>query len=234
MKTSRTAAGPFLERPYFSDREVEAICEEALRATGLFPTSPGPIRIERFLEKRFNVVPEYEDLSSGVLGYTVFGKNGVQAIYVNRSLAEEDTKASERRVRTTMAHEGGHGLLHAHLFALEASVGSLFENSADISPTRILCRDQPSTAGRSERYDGRWWEVQANKAMASLLLPERLVVECLESFLEARGSLGGRTLPDSKREPAARQIADSFDVNPIVARLRLARVCPLDGGQMAL
>jgi len=223
-----------LERPYFKDRQVEDICEEALRSTGHLPADPGPVRIERFLEKRFQVVPQYEALPNGVLGYTEFGKRGVQAIYVSRLLAEEDTKVADRRVRTTLAHEGGHGLLHAHLFAFEADHSSLFERDPDITPTRILCRDQPAAPASIGRYDGRWWEVQANRAMAALLLPERLLWKGLDPFLEEHGSLGVRALPNAKREAAIRELAETFDVNPVVVRLRLSRIAPPDSGQMAL
>ena len=234
MKTTRSGAGPFLERPYFRDREVEDICEEALRSTGHLPANPGPVRIERFLEKRFQVVPSYEELPAGVLGYTEFGKNGVQAIYVNRALAEEDTKVANRRVRTTLAHEGGHGLLHAHLFAFEVDHSSLFDRNADITQTRILCRDEPATTANTDRYDGRWWELQANRAMAALLLPEKLLWEGLDPFLEQRGTLGIRALPETKREDAIRALAETFDVNAVVVRLRLARITPPDSGQMSL
>jgi hypothetical protein len=42
----------------------------------------------------------------------------------------------ERRVRSTLAHEAGHGLLHAHLFVLAPQQG-LFQRSAAEDPLKV-------------------------------------------------------------------------------------------------
>src|SRR5204862_7617 len=110
MKTFKQKGGPFQERPYFELNDIERICADELQAVGLLPPEPGPIRIERFIEKRFGVSPIYDELSDGVLGYSEFGAKGVQAIVVSQALAEEVSPAASRRVSTTLAHEAGHGL----------------------------------------------------------------------------------------------------------------------------
>src|SRR5713226_7829376 len=71
---------------------------------------------------------DYDDLPQQILGYTQFGPRGVERIVVSRRLAEEDSDVARRRDRATLAHEAGHGLLHAHLFALETSPLLLFES----------------------------------------------------------------------------------------------------------
>src|SRR6185503_3785773 len=109
MRNYRSSTGPFQERPFFKSEEIESLCQAELKQFGLLPEHPAPIRIERFVEKRFGITPLYEELPSGVLGFTRFNENGVEAIVVSRSLAEEDTKSSERRISTTLAHEAGHG-----------------------------------------------------------------------------------------------------------------------------
>ena len=126
MKHLRSNAGPFAERPYYKDQEIEHICGDALRKVALFPSSPQAIRIDRFIEKYFSVVPAYEDLPEGVLGLTRFGQSGVQEVVVAKSLDEDTGTVAERRVRTTLAHEGGHGLLHTHLFVLATPSRNLF------------------------------------------------------------------------------------------------------------
>ncbi len=232
MKTLRATSGPFKERPHYELREIELICRDELDTVGLLPGDPCPIRIDRFIEKRFGVVPEYEDLSSGVLGYTRFGARGAERIVLSMALSEEGTAASERRVRTTLAHEAGHILLHGHLFMLGESPKSLFEEDADGDPTRILCRNEAVTGlqAKGQRlYDRRWWEYQANRAIGALLLPKPLVAKCLDGLLVHRGSLGLKALDESRREEAARILAETFNVNPVVARLRLGEVHP--GGQ---
>src|SRR5260370_19088482 len=112
MKMIRTKSGPVSERPHFKPSEIDRICVDELRKAGLYPTSPEPIRIDRFVEKRFGVVPQYEELPEGILGFTQFGKNGVDAIVISAALDLQGGKVAERRIRTTMAHEAGHGLLH--------------------------------------------------------------------------------------------------------------------------
>lgn len=235
MKTFRSAAGPFREQPYFTEEEIERVCSDALHEQGLFPADPQPVRIERFIEKRFQVHPEPQDLPVGVLGYTLFGPKGVEGIYYSRELHEEGTRVSERRVATTLAHEGGHGLLHAYLFALEAERNlPLFGKDADVTARKILCRDGGKAAPRGQGYDGRWWEVQANKAMAALLLPRPLLVQCLAPFLVERGAFGRAVLDDSRREEAVRLAASTFEVNPVVVRHRLEPLYPLGDRQLTL
>ncbi len=235
MKTLRTATGPFSERPYFTQDEIEQLSLDELQAVGLYPDTPGPVRIERFIERRFRLSPIYEDLPSDILGYTRFGEGGVQAIVVSRALSEEGTRISERRLSTTLGHEAGHGLLHAHLFVLSAQSQPLF-NDEDVNPARILCRQQgvlePTT---HRRYDGRWWEYQANQCMAALLLPRPLVIECIRPFVKIEGMLERAVLPEAPREQAVRHVAEVFEVNPVVARIRIAELYP-EGSerQMAL
>jgi hypothetical protein len=97
--------------PYFTPSQIDNMCCDELHGVGPLPDSPEPIRIDRFIEKRFNVSPQYEDLRDGILGFTRFGKNGVKAVVISAALDAEGGKVAARRVRTTIAHEGGHGLL---------------------------------------------------------------------------------------------------------------------------
>ena len=70
--------------------------------------------------------------------------------------------------------------------------------------------------------------------MAALLLPRPLVEKCLKPFLVAAGELGTTTLDDGRREEATRTLAEVFEVNRIVARLRIAGLWGSDGRQLAL
>jgi hypothetical protein len=238
MKNLRASGGPFAERPYFKPAEIEEICREALCAVDLYPTEPSPVRIDRFAEKRFGVHPIYEDLPKNLLGYTEFGANGVQRIVIARALDDEGSRTAERRISTTLAHEGGHGLLHAHLFALGVNASSLFGEGRDVRGPKIMCRDETLTSSvgsAPNKYDGRWWEFQANQAIGGLLMPRALVERCLAELVEEKGSFGRRLLDASRREEAVRVLADVFDVNPRVAKIRLGEVYPeADGAQLTL
>jgi hypothetical protein len=233
MKNIRSRSGPFAERPHFQLREIEEICTTELRAAGLYPSAPQPIRIDRFIEKRFGIAPRYEPLPEGVLGFTRFRPKGVQEIVVASALDEDTGKVSERRLRTTLAHEGGHGLLHAHLFCLGEKPTSLFDDRE--KTPRILCREVLESPSLTPSYNGRWWEFQANRAIGGLLMPRPLVEQALQEFYVEAGKLGGRVLPTGKREPAVRALSATFDVNPAVARIRLDEMFPLkNDGQLLL
>ncbi|MCU1305974.1 MAG: hypothetical protein JWN45_669 [Acidobacteriaceae bacterium] len=233
MKIFRTKSGPFAERPHFEPSEIDRVCADELRKESLYPSSPEAIRIDRFVEKRFGVVPQYEDLPDGVLGFTKFTKKGVEAIVIAIALDSERGKVAERRVRTTLAHEAGHGLLHAYLFARDEKSLHLFDADSH-SDHKILCRDVQGDERKSRTYDGRWWEFQANRAMGGLLCPWTLVQDALKSFLVPSGSLGVVTLDEKRREEATRTLADIFDVNPIVAKIRITELYPAETGQLRL
>jgi hypothetical protein len=233
MKTFRTKSGPFTERPHFDPSEIDRICADELRKEGLYPSSPEAIRIDRFVEKRFGIVPQYEDLPDGILGFTKFTSKGVEAIVIAAALDAETGKVAERRVRTTLAHEAGHGLLHAYLFALDERPLNLFDADSH-SDQKILCRDVQGQERKSRAYDGRWWEFQANRAMGGLLCPWTLVQESLKPFLVPSGSLGVVALEEKRREEATHTLADIFDVNPIVAKIRIAELYPAETGQLRL
>lgn len=232
MRTFRARSGPFSERPHFDSAEIDRLCIEELRGHGLYPASPSPVRIDRFVEKRFGVCPTYEELPEGVLGYTKFSKTGVAGIVVSAVLDAGPGKVAERRVRTTLAHEAGHGLLHTQLFDLDEKPLRLFDSDS-YSDHQILCRDVQEEEPK-RAYDGRWWEFQANRAIGGLLCPQPLVREALKPFLIAIGSLGALALDNSRREEAARELADVFNVNPVVTRIRILELYPAETGQMHL
>lgn len=229
MKTFRMHAGPFLKKPFFKPEDFERICQNELEQHGLFPSEPAPIRIDRFVEKRFNIQPSYEDLPMGLLGFTLFGPKGVEEIVVSKALDEENTQVAERRLRTTLAHESGHGLLHAHLFAFGTRPDSLFGDALDSHAPKILCRSGGISGSETvliQKPPYRWWEYQANQAMGVLLLPKSLVQAALISILTPQGFLGTPILPANERQAAIRLLADTFDVNPVVAKLRLETLFP--------
>lgn len=218
MRTYRPKSGSkFAEQPFYIASDFESICVEALTSVELFPASPSPVRIDRFIEKRFQIRPTYALLPRGILGFTRFGPKGVEEIVISQAFDEEGSQVAERRLRTTLAHEGGHGLLHAHLFALGERPDSLFAGELAPDSPKILCRDEGSY---------RWWEYQANQAMGALLLPQSLVEKALEGTVEARGLLGVKVLPSTKRDEGIHLIADTFDVNPVVAKYRLDALYP--------
>ena len=235
MRIYRAKSGPFSEQPFYKIEEVENLCTGELSKVGLLPPTPSPVRIEQFIEKRFKISPVYEELPEGVLGLIEFGPNGVRRIAVSKSLSEDGSKSAERRINTTLAHEAGHGLLHAHLFVLGEKPASLFRGDLYPDESGILCRgeDIPGAQGqRKKKYE--WWEYQANLTIGPLLLPKSLVMVSLQPSLVKKGLLGIEGMDQGRREAAAKHLAEIFEVNPIVAKIRLDVLFPKSAGQMAL
>jgi hypothetical protein len=172
MRKVPTPSGPFPFQLYFEDLgEIDEICLEALKMQSLLPSKPAPIRIERFVEKQFKTPLIYEDLGPENLGCTIFNSSGaVEAILISRSLEEQNTIPARRRVRSTVAHEAGHGLLHGSLF-MEAASRDPLNGAVGKNQRLILCRSEDILVDSQRSYAGRWWEFQANQAIGSLLLP---------------------------------------------------------------
>lgn len=230
MKTVRAKSGPFAERPHFKVGEIERVCLDELRAAKLLPATPEPIRVDRFIERRFQVSPRYEQLPDGVLGFTKFGPSGVEDVVIAAQLDHDVSAPARRRLRSTLAHEAGHGLLHAYLFSLGTKPASLFGEKSE--KPEILCRDVQGE-GAATRYDGRWWEYQANRAIGGLLLPQPLFQKAIEPFMIEEGLLGAKAVRPGQEDEAARMLADIFDVNPMVVRIRINELLgPRDQAQL--
>lgn len=233
VKTIRTTSGPFQERPHFDPAEIDRMCIEELRKAGLYPAKPEAVRIDRFIEKRFGSAPDYEDLPPGVLGYTKFGRAGVERIVLSSELAENESDVARRRERATMAHEAGHGLLHAYLFAVETPASTLFGKD-NCTGSQILCREVMGDQAFS-RSKPSWSEYQANRAIGGFLLPRKHVMTALEPYLVSSGALDGVMLDPARKGEAERTLSAVFDVNPIVARIRIDDLLGAqNSGQMLL
>jgi Zn-dependent peptidase ImmA (M78 family) len=229
MKNLRAKTGPVKIKPFFKNGEIEDLCLNELKKVNLLPSEPSPIRIDRFIEKRFKITHDYQDMDEGILGYTKFSPKGVEEVHISRSLDEEGTDSANRRIRTTLAHEAGHGLLHAYLFTLGKSNKVLFDETQPDEP-KILCRDIIGTSV-PKKYNGQWWEYQANKAMVALLLPKILVQKLMNQFLGTTGFFGVEVLSVEKRLEAIKKISVTFDVNPVVAKFYLQEMYPLTDTQ---
>lgn len=230
MRERRSSTGTL--RPFFTEQDVENMCDDTLRTCGYYPAVPQRVNIDRFIEKRFGVSPQFEDMPDGVLGYSKFGPKGMVSMHISQVLGDDERVSAERRISTTLAHEAGHGLMHSHLFVLPEYDSTLFGHQQDVEGQKILCRDEQALPRRA--YDGRWWELQANMAIGPLLMPRQLLHEALRPFFVTRGTFASEELDPNRREEAARHAADVFEVNPAVARIRLERRYRPAGNQLTL
>jgi hypothetical protein len=230
MRSVRQSVGAGGQRPYYKDSEMDLMCLEALVETNLLPPSPAPIRVERFVEKRFKCDVEYATLPPGVLGFTEFSRKGVTRIVLANEL-DDGAVVSRRRERSTLAHEAGHGLFHGHLFALE-EFPSLFPREG--SAPAIMCRevaDASAPGGNAlARPKYSWHEFQANRAIGGLLLPAKLVRQVAAPHLVSDGLLGEKSLPQDARRALEDELMGVFDVNRPVAAIRLEQLYPTANG----
>ena len=236
MQRFKASSGPFEYQLRFSPDEIDNMCLEALEKAGCIPKAPEPIRIDRLIEKQFTPNISYEEIKPGVLGYTAFNSNGSIACVGVSSSLEDGRTASERRLRSTLAHEGGHCLLHPSLFMQDQGQGRLGDHgNVSLKDKRFLCRgndiDPSATRQQTRHYDGRWWEWQANRAIGGFLLPKHLVRMATDSFLTKALVTGIASLPATARAAAERNIATVFEVNPVVARIRLSEMFPDKTGE---
>jgi len=233
MKIRKDPASPYGIRIYMEKDEMDDIClNELHKSKRYLPKEPGPINIERFLEGYLEVKIEYQDLEEGYLGCTRFTRLGKpdKVIVSNRLL--ENYKSTERRLRSTLAHEAGHCLFHPPLFIRDDTQTSLFPEEQSKDPLRILCRDTDIEAGE-RGYNGRWWEFQANRAIGGLLLPIPLLEKALGNALAVSPVSGAKSLPGADFDRAVKAISEKFDVNPIVAKYRLSELYKTETGQVA-
>lgn len=231
-KIIRARTGPFVEQHYYEDAAFEDMAMAELSSVGLLPETPEPVRVDRFIEKRFGIAPEYKDLPPGVMGYTKFGPAEIEMVRISRVLAEDGSRSAERLINSTLAHESGHMIMHKGLFTLQVREGehSLLPRDINLEKGEIRCRSDIVKAGdgaeNAPRYDGRWWEYQANQMIGTLLMPRPLVYEAVDPLLASPGLMGMKVLENSRREDATRLLAEVFDVNPAAVRVRVGKLFP--------
>ena len=222
MKRISTSTGPFPIRLYYPDDEIERICSKALADTGFLPTKLGPIRIDRFIDTKFNVPIIWETLDQGVLGYTEFGPSGVKSVHITPATGDLFVQ-EDRRINATLAHEAGHILLHTQLFVEHFANQTTFRSHPQVTDTYIMCREEKSIVLSKEKpgYAGEWWEFQANRAIGALLMPKELFLTFMQPFLKRTGISTIAPLPPKVQQEAIKAASDVFDVNEMVARIRI-------------
>ncbi len=231
MNRWRSRESPFGYILRFDPKEIDDTCEDALSSVGLLPSKPEPVRIDRFIEKHFGIAVDYVDLNEGFLGFTEFSKTGkVLRIAVSRLLSDDSGKIGERRERSTIAHEAGHGLLHAQLFMDDDEMLLSVKQHLEAEPRiekqlKILCRETEigGVDGTPQRSQP-WWEWQANGAIGGLLSTRNLTRKFVEPYLGV-SKVGLPELGQS-RDQAIRATSETFEVNPVVARIRLQELFP--------
>ena len=171
-------------------------------------------------------------LESDVMGLTAFTYKGLDRIVINTVLEEDSSPTGRRRMRSTLAHEVGHAVLHEDLFVekliFERNQGELFGALNRSAPSAIVCRNN-DIFGAPQRT--QWWEIQANKFMAAVLLPEPLFLQVVTALV---------AYDDKKARPHERvtryygtidTISTTFNVSREMARIAVDKYLSSDRSQ---
>ena len=222
QRSSKTKdTGPFLRNEFIPDKRIVRIALEQLTACRLIPDAPGPVAVEKFCDRKWGVPEDYQALDSDVMGLTSFTYKGLDRIVINTVLEEDSSPTGRRRMRSTLAHEIGHAVLHEDLFVekliFERNQGELFGAMNRSAPAAIVCRNN-DIFGAPKKV--QWWEIQANKFMAAVLLPKplflRVVAPPLSDYDDTQASAKDRV---SRYYRTIDTVSDTFNVSREMARI---------------
>ena len=225
---SKHGPGPFLEYFFIPEARIHRIACDNLVSLGLMPDTPGPVPIERYCDKRWGFPEDYAPLPKGVLGKAKFSEDGLVMIEINRELADNSSELGLIRTRSTLAHEIGHGELHSGRYAdkirHERLQGDLFE-------APMAARKTIATACREEQIfrvnRDEWWEIQANKFMAAILMPKHLLRQVFDEC-KANGIPGDWPLWELEYD-----IAGTFKVSQKMAEIAARSLREMDAKECA-
>ena len=210
MRERRDPTGRMPHQIYFEDGEIDSIMEDELLKSGRRHRDRGTVvDMDSFIEHHLGITPSYVELPAGVQGATDFAPSGKVAMRICAELGDRAAgrePGAEHLMRTTLAHEAAHVLLHRSLYLKQSE--ALFGNGASKG---TLCRDVSPNGG----YNGEWWEWQANQGMGALLLPRRE----MKSFL-ASHHIASERGDDS----VVRDVAQRYDVSTQVVRYRFEQL----------
>lgn len=221
------------QRIWYEAEDIEQIATEQLRRAELMPTLDQPVTdVERLIEVHLRAELDlYADLPDGVLGLTDFPARGAPKVLIDIALTEaRDADGAAPGVvgrwRATLAHEAAHIFLHRYLF--DPEMARLAGHNGTAKPSegglmRCLYRDISLTTAEwnSVRRRPDWREVQANRAMATLLMPRRIFRRLALREMRELG-LGSPPVAAHQAEPLAATLAELLQVSKQAVGIRLA------------
>ena len=141
---------------------------------------------------------------------------------MHTKLDDPENPVVNRRCRSTLAHECGHGLLHTDLFVelweQKKRTGG-FEDSRRL----ITWRERnENVEGHFTKNSPDWWEYQADRMISALLLPIYPLRVALRGWGHEPESVAATR---AWEDPALHaMVRDTFEVSLAVARIRLERL----------
>lgn len=178
--------GRFCWRPYYRAAEIDYLCERRVRQ--FLHDRYGAVRyplatddLTRLIEQEADDLDLFADLSAGgphgaeVEGVTTFVAGRRPRVRIARELSERPER--QARLRTTLAHELGHVLLHRQVVNYNATASV----RDDVPPPVAVPPCTTETVRGVRRVD--WIEWQAGYASGALLMPRMAVCVVLRPVL---------------------------------------------------
>jgi len=201
----RDASGRFPRRPHYEPAELEAVCAE-LRAELHQIRPPGGCGalttddLTVLIEQRAADLDLYADLPPDLDAVTDFAIGVRPRVRVAARLSSQPRSAN--RLRTTLAHELAHVVLHNFIWWFNPDTGVRFDPAA-LSPRCLL-----------KVRAGDWMEWQANYCAGALLIPA-------ETFSDAHAAVWERS---SEGRALIRTVQQQFGVSSQAATIRLRQL----------
>jgi len=220
MRTSRDVRSPWGQRLWLDEDEFESVMDDIRYQAGADTfTAGGGVDVETVLARVYNPRIDFCPLPRGVLGRTTFCPGGSLKVEISSELSDEaeHSTVAHRRLRSTVGHECSHIGFHRHLCALNDGPALFPELQRDPA---VLC--YTPTIDNPGQHASDWWEYQANRGMAALLLPKALFHEHVRRVLEVL-SIGSmeEAIAASRGEAVLEELVRIFDVNRPMVFYRL-------------
>jgi IrrE N-terminal-like domain len=175
--------------------------------------------LTQLLERHTSVLNLYAALDEGIEGMTtMFGNECRPQVDIAAELSRQWFR--ENRLRTTLAHELAHVLLHAPLWRAQcAAAGRPGEARIAQACRRETIEDH---ASRNERSDRIEW--QARYIGGALLMPKRRLDRLVSRFLSSYSTAPVLVAGSAEAEELVERVSIGFRVSRDAARVRLRRV----------
>lgn len=220
MAASVVTLTELLGKPEFQPtKRLEGQCERTIighvqgrRASDIFPVTTDDLTtlLEQHVEE-LNLYADVTRFGQGVEGLTLFQPSKKPIVMISAALAEAK---SDHRLRSTLAHEFGHVLLHDPVFQRK-SQESLFD--ANLEVRQVCYRDGFRTSG------GDLYEYQAWLVCGALLMPLTELSRVVDEAATKADQYSDIYLGSDLGVQVVDLVARRFAVSPDLARIRLLR-----------
>lgn len=221
MPTEVVTLTHLLGKPEFQPtKRMDAMAEHVVmahvrsrRSSDFLPVSTDDLTtlIEKHTEE-LDAYAELEEFGDGVEGLTLFQPGAKPIVRVSVRLSE---KSNENRLRSTLAHELGHVLLHDPLFQRKAQ-GSLFDSTVRYS--QVCYRDGFDAQGQGDLFEYQAWYM-----CGALLMPISELTARVSYKAQAFGCYSEIWQYSNLGQELIEDASSWFGVSRALARIRLLK-----------